>query len=54
MDETIQTQVETYLTHLNGLIRRGRELGEALATDPADPAAIAGGSTLARGLRCNH
>ncbi|MFZ1931140.1 MAG: hypothetical protein WAU50_18525 [Candidatus Sulfotelmatobacter sp.] len=41
MDETIQTQVETYLTHLNGLIRRGRELGEALATDPADPAAIA-------------
>lgn len=41
MDETLQTQVETYLTHLNGLIRRGRELREALATDPANPTAIA-------------
>ena len=41
MDETLHTQVETYLTHLNGLIRRGRELRDALATDPSDPAAMA-------------
>ena len=40
MDETLQTQVDTYLTHLNGLIRRGRELRGALAADPADPSAI--------------
>ena len=41
MDENLRSQVETYLTHLNGLIRRGRELGEALASDPSDPTAIA-------------
>ena len=41
MDQTLQTQVETYLSHLNGLIRRGRELREALAADSSDPTAIA-------------
>jgi hypothetical protein len=41
MDESLRSQIETYLTHLGGLIRRGRELGEALASDPSDPSAIA-------------
>jgi hypothetical protein len=40
MDENLRTQIETYLTHLGGLIRRGRELREALAMNPADPATI--------------
>jgi hypothetical protein len=41
MDESLRSQIETYLTHLGGLIRRGRELGEPLASDPSDPSAIA-------------
>jgi hypothetical protein len=41
MDDNLRSQVETYLTHLNGLIRRGRELREAMASDPSDPTAIA-------------
>jgi hypothetical protein len=41
MDESLRSQIETYLTHLGGLIRRGRELREALASDPSDPSAIA-------------
>ena len=41
MDENLRAQVETYLSHLDGLIRRGRELRDNLATDPSDPSAIA-------------
>jgi hypothetical protein len=41
LDESIRAQIETYVTHLNGLIRRGREARETLAKDPSDPAAIA-------------
>ena len=46
MDESVPTQsvrsqVETYLTHLGGLIRRGRELQEALASDASDASTIA-------------
>jgi hypothetical protein len=41
MDESLRSQIETYLTHLGGLIRRGRELREALANDSSDPSAIA-------------
>jgi hypothetical protein len=41
IDESLRTQIETYVTHLNGLIRRGREVREKLANDPSDPAAIA-------------
>jgi hypothetical protein len=41
LDESVRTQIETYVIHLNGLIRRGRELGVRLAADPSDPAAIA-------------
>jgi hypothetical protein len=40
IDESLRTQIETYLTHLNGLIRRGREVREKLA-DLSDPAAMA-------------
>jgi hypothetical protein len=40
MDHSLRTQIETYLTHLNGLIGRGRKLREALATDPSDGSAI--------------
>src|SRR5580658_10055110 len=41
IDESLRTQIETYVTHLNGLIRRGREVREKLAKDPSDPAAMA-------------
>ena len=41
MDENLRAQIETYLSHLDGLIRRGRELRDNLATDPPDPSAIA-------------
>jgi len=40
MDETLQAQIETYLARLADLIRRGRELGNALATNPADGSVI--------------
>ena len=41
MDENLRAQIETYLSHLNGLMRRGRELCDALAADPSNPSAIA-------------
>jgi hypothetical protein len=41
LDESVRTQIETYLTHLNALIRRGREVGIELAANPSDPVAIA-------------
>jgi len=40
MDNTLQAQVETYLTHLDGLIRRGQQLRDRLAADPSDAIAI--------------
>ena len=40
MDESQRSQVDTYRTHLNGLMRRGGELEEALASDPSDPALL--------------
>jgi hypothetical protein len=40
MDETLQTQIGTYLTRLAGLIRRGRELGDALGSNPLDGSVI--------------
>jgi hypothetical protein len=40
MDESLRTQLETYLTHLDGLIRRGREVLETLAANPSNPAAM--------------
>jgi hypothetical protein len=41
MDENLQTQIGTYLAHLDGLIRRGRQLRDVLATDASDDRAIA-------------
>jgi len=37
MDEGLQAQIATYLAHLEGLIRRGRELRDNLAADPSNP-----------------
>src|ERR1700691_2148359 len=41
MDQTLQTQIETYLTHLDGLMQRGLQLRDALTTDASDQSAIA-------------
>jgi hypothetical protein len=41
IDESLQTQIDTYLTHLDGLLRRGRQLRNALASDPSNPSAMA-------------
>jgi hypothetical protein len=41
MDESLRAQIETYLSHLDGLIRRGLQLRDALATDPSSTSAIA-------------
>ena len=41
MDENQRTQIETYLTHLDGLIRRGRQVRDTLTTDPSNPSAMA-------------
>jgi hypothetical protein len=41
MDESLRTQIETYLTHLEGLKRRAGELRDALAANPSDPSGIA-------------
>src|SRR5258708_15730929 len=40
MEQTLQAQVETYLIHLDGLIRRGYQLRDTLAADPSDAATI--------------
>ncbi|MFI5114820.1 MAG: hypothetical protein ACHP7J_06710 [Terriglobales bacterium] len=41
MDESLPAQIETYLSHLDGLIRRGRQVRDTLATDPSGMSAIA-------------
>src|SRR5579862_2411130 len=41
MDESLRAQIETYLSHLDGLIRRGHQLHETLASDPLSAEAIA-------------
>jgi hypothetical protein len=52
MDESLRAQIETYLSHLDGLIRRGRQVRDTLATgagstwsppenDPSSKSAIA-------------
>jgi hypothetical protein len=41
MDENLRAQIETYLSHLDGLIRRGRQLHETLASDSSNGSAIA-------------
>src|SRR5260370_8243448 len=41
MVESLQAQIETYVSHLDGLIRRGRQVRDALAGNPANGSAIA-------------
>jgi len=41
MDDSLRAQIETYLAHLDGLIRRGHQLREQLAAEPSDLAIIA-------------
>jgi hypothetical protein len=41
MDESLRAQIETYLSQLDGLIRRGCQLRDALAGDPSSTSAIA-------------
>src|SRR6202050_4914353 len=41
MDENLRAQIETYLSHLDGLIRRGRQVRDTLAADPTSKSAIA-------------
>jgi hypothetical protein len=41
MEESLRAQIETYVSHLEGLIRRGNELRDTLSLDPSDTAAIA-------------
>jgi hypothetical protein len=41
MDESLRAQIETYLSHLDGLIRRGRPLRDTLEKGPTSKSAIA-------------
>jgi hypothetical protein len=41
MSESLQAQIDTYLPHLNSLIRRGRELRSVLAADSSSSTALA-------------
>jgi hypothetical protein len=40
MDESLRAQIDTYLSHLAGLIRRGRQLHDTLAADPSSKSAL--------------
>jgi hypothetical protein len=40
MDESLQTQIETYISRLDALIHRGRQLRDNLATEPDDESTI--------------
>src|ERR1700692_3764858 len=40
MDESLQAHIDTYLSHLADLIRRGRQLRDTLATDPSNKSAL--------------
>jgi hypothetical protein len=40
MTESLQAQITTYLSHIDGLIQRGLQLRDTLATDPANSSAI--------------
>jgi hypothetical protein len=40
MDESLRAQIDSNLSHLDGLIRRGRQLRETLATDPSNKSAL--------------
>lgn len=40
MDDSLRAQIETYLTHLDGMISRGQQLRDQLGSNPFDPTAI--------------
>src|SRR5580692_11831932 len=40
MDESLQAHINTYLSHLADLIRRGRQLRDTLATDASSKSAL--------------
>lgn len=40
MEESLRAQIDSNLLHLDGLIRRGRQLHEALAKDPSDKTSL--------------
>lgn len=40
MDESLRSQIESNLSHLDALIRRGRQLRDRLANDPFDQSAL--------------
>jgi hypothetical protein len=40
MDESLRAQIDSNLSHLDGLIRRGRRLRETLAENPSDISAL--------------
>jgi hypothetical protein len=40
MDESLRAQIDSNLSHLDSLIRRGRRLRETLAEDPSDKSAL--------------
>lgn len=40
MDESLRSQIDSNLSHLDALIRRGRQLRERLAKDPSDTSAL--------------
>jgi hypothetical protein len=41
MDQSLESQIQTYLAHLDGLIRRGQELRDTLVSDSSDAATVA-------------
>src|SRR6201981_2989910 len=41
MDESVRAQIETHLSHLDGLIRRGRQIRDTLTTGASDPVVMA-------------
>src|SRR5579863_3872653 len=40
MDENLRAQIDSNLSHLDGLIRRGRRIRDTLATDPSNKSAL--------------
>ena len=40
MDESLRAQIDSNLSHLDGLIRRGRRLRDTLAEDPSNKSAL--------------
>lgn len=41
MDDSLRAQIDTYLSHLDGLIKRGHQLLETLISNPGDAPAMA-------------